>query len=111
MHEKKQDYTSFGEIATMPWLEGSTSLSHLVMEEELWLNEGNEWKREGCGWIERQRCLKASTGSITVCKREMCLRVTPHPPFIDFLGFEALGLGFSPFFGLLAQFHPNFSSF
>ena len=55
--------------ATMPWMEGSTSLSHSAMEEELWLNEGNEWKREGCGWLERPRCLKASMGSITVCKR------------------------------------------
>ena len=32
--------------ATMTCLEGSTSLSHSAMEEALWLNGGNEWKRE-----------------------------------------------------------------
>ena len=36
--------------ATMPWLEGSTSLSHSAMEEELWLNGGDEWKR-GSMWV------------------------------------------------------------
>ena len=46
-------------------------LSHLAMEEELWLNGEGEWKGEGCGWLEKQRCLKASTGSITVCKGEV----------------------------------------
>ena len=40
-----------------------------------------------CGWLERKRCLKASAGSIIVCNRGVSLRVTPHPPFIDFLGF------------------------
>ena len=55
--------------ATMPWLEGSTFLSHSAMEEELWLNGENEWKREGCGWLERKKGLKASTGSITICNR------------------------------------------
>ena len=73
--------------ATMPWLEGNISLSHSAMEEELWLNGECEWKKGGCGWLERQRCLKASIGSVTVCKRGVCLRVTPHPPFIAFLGF------------------------
>ena len=28
-----------------------------------------EWKRGGCGWLEKQRGLKASTGSITIYKR------------------------------------------
>ena len=80
--------------ATMPWLEGITSLSHSAMEEELWLNEGNEWKREGCGWLERLRCLKASTGSITICKRGVSFRVPPHPPFIAFSwGFRVLSPG------------------
>ena len=46
----------------------STSLSHLVMEE-LWVNGEDEWKGEGCGWLERQIGLKASIGSITICKR------------------------------------------
>ena len=32
--------------AAMPWLEGSTSLSHSAMVEELWLNGENEWKRD-----------------------------------------------------------------
>ena len=62
-------YLSLGEMGHHA-LAGSTSLSHSAMEE-LWLNGGDEWKRGGCGWLERQRGLKASTGSIVVCKREV----------------------------------------
>ena len=61
-------YLSFGEMGHHA-LVGSTSLSHSAMEEELWLNGECEWKRGGCGWLERKRGLKASMGSITVCKR------------------------------------------
>ena len=40
---------------------GSTSLG--------WGGAMAQWRwRRGSGWLERQRCLKASTGSITVCK-------------------------------------------
>ena len=60
-------YLSFGEMGHHA-LAGSTSLSHSAMEE-LWLNREDEWKRGGCGWLERQKILKASMGSITVCKR------------------------------------------
>ena len=60
-------YLSFGEMGHHA-LAGSTSLSHSTMEE-LWLNGEYEWKRGGCGWLERQRGLKASMGSIIVCKR------------------------------------------
>ena len=60
-------YLSFGAMGHHA-LAGSTSLSHLAMEE-LWLNGEDEWKRGGCGWLERQRSLKASIDNITVCKR------------------------------------------
>ena len=87
-------YLSFGEMGHHA-LAGSTSLSHSAMEE-LWLNGEDEWKRGGCGWIERQRGLKASTENIIVCKRGV-LRVTPHPPFIAFFWvFRVL----SPWYGL-----------
>ena len=61
-------YLFFGEMGHHALARRSTSLSHSVMEE-LWLNVEDEWKRGGCGWLERQRGLKASMGSITVCKR------------------------------------------
>ena len=60
-------YLSFGEMGHRA-LVGSTSLSHSTMEE-LWLNGRDEWKRGGFGRLERQRGLKASMGSIIVCKR------------------------------------------
>ena len=63
-------YLSFGEMGHHA-LARSTSLSHSAMEEELWLNGECEWKRRGCGWLERQRGLKASMGSIIVCKGEV----------------------------------------
>ena len=80
---KTRLYLSFGEMGHHV-LARSTSLSHSAMEE-LWLNGEDEWKRGGCWWLERKIGLKASTGSITICKRGV-LRVTPTPPFIDFLG-------------------------
>ena len=61
-------YLSFGEMGHHALAGRSTSLSHSTMEE-LWLNGEYEWKRGGCGWLERQRGLKASMGNITVCKR------------------------------------------
>ena len=61
-------YLSFGEMGHHALAGRSTSLSHLAMEE-LWLNGEDEWKRGGCGWIERLIGLKASMGSIKVCKR------------------------------------------
>ena len=65
---KTRLYLSFGEMGHHALAGRSTSLSHSAMEE-LWLNGEDEWKRGGCGWLERQRGLKASSGSITVCKR------------------------------------------
>ena len=77
MHKQNKIIPPLVKWATMPWLEGSTSLSHSTMDEELWVNGENGWRREGCGWLERQRCLKASIGIITVCKKGVSLRVTP----------------------------------
>ena len=89
-HKQIAVYLFFGAMGHHALAGGSTSLSHSAMEEELWLNGECEWKRGGCGWLERQRGLKESMGSITVCKRSV-LRVTPHPPFIDFFwGFRVL---------------------
>ena len=48
---------------------------------------GMDMEERERGWFERQRGLKASMGSIVVCKRGVSLRVTPHPPFIAFWGF------------------------
>ena len=45
-----------------------------------------KWRRGNVGGL-RGKGLKASMGSITVCKGEVLFRVTPHPPFIAFLGF------------------------
>ena len=43
---------------------GSTSLG--------WGSYGSmEMEERECGWLERQRCLKESMGSITVCKGEV----------------------------------------
>ena len=67
-HKQIMLYLSFGEMGHHALAGRSTSLSHLEMEE-LWLNGEDEWKRGGCGWLERKRGLKASMGSITVCKR------------------------------------------
>ena len=48
---------------------------------ELWLNgDGGE----GVGMDGETKGLKASTGNIRVCKGEVSLRVTSHPPFIAF---------------------------
>ena len=71
--------------ATMPWLEGSTSLFHSTMDEELWLIGENGWRREGCGWLERKRCLKASMSNITVYKRSVS-ESDPPPSFYRFFG-------------------------
>ena len=69
--ETKQNthvYLLFGAMGHHALAGRSTYLSHSAMEE-LWLNGEDEWKGEGCGWLERQRGLKASMSSITVCKR------------------------------------------
>ena len=48
------------------------------------------WRRGRVGGL-RARGLKASTGSITICKMRSVLRVTPHPPYIVFpRGFRVL---------------------
>ena len=80
---KTRLYLSFCEMGHHA-LVGSTSLSHSTMEE-LWLNGEDEWKRRGCGWLERQRGFKASTGSITVCKRGVLESDYP-PSFYRFFG-------------------------
>ena len=67
-HEQIKVYLFFGAMGHHALAGRSTSLSHLAMEE-LWLNREDEWKRGGCGWLERKRGLKASMANITVCKR------------------------------------------
>ena len=66
-HKQIVAYLFFGAMGHHALARGSTSLTHLVMQE-LWLNGEDEWTRGGCGWLERQKGLKASMGSITVCK-------------------------------------------
>ena len=34
-------------------------------------SRGMEMEERECGWLERQMCLKASMGSITICKGEV----------------------------------------
>ena len=68
MKQTKQVYLFFGAMGHHALAGGSTSISHSAMEE-LWLNGEYEWKRGGCGWLERQRGLKESMGNITVGKR------------------------------------------
>ena len=76
-------YLSFGEMGHHA-MARSTSLSHSAMGER-WLNGEDEWKRGGCGWLERKRGLKASTDSITVCKRGV-FESDPPPSFYSFFG-------------------------
>ena len=54
MKQNTQVYLFFGAMGHHALVGGSTSLSHSAMEE-LWLNGEDEWKRRGCGWLERQR--------------------------------------------------------
>ena len=66
---KTRLYLSFGEMG------------HHALAERKHLSISQQWRRSygsmgnvsgregGCGWLERQRGLKASMGSIIVCKR------------------------------------------
>ena len=54
MKQNTQVYLFFGAMGHHALAGGSTSLSHSAMED-LWLNQEDEWKRGGCGWLERKR--------------------------------------------------------
>ena len=58
---------------------GNTSLGLGAMAQWEW-----KWKRGSVGGL-RGKGLKASMGSITLGNGRSVLRVTPDPPFIDFL--------------------------
>ena len=54
MHEKQQDYTSFGEMGHHA-LAGRKHLPISLNNGGAMAQWGDEWKRGGCGWLEIQR--------------------------------------------------------